>query len=274
VFTVSDEEFEEYVEYAVECRRRVKEQMNKRKPDDEFAKINLSYFKSSGAETIVFCPESKDAGATQQPARRTLNPGGNPPADEVLVQPAVVSMPTASVVPEVVPVASTTPAPALVPVIDAPKEQHFTIMYGDTGHSYESIMSPYLRGAKSITIEDPYIRMPHQIQNFVRFCESVLKAPTVKKIVLLTSYDDATPLADMNEKLDQLRQSLIELDVELEVNVNPNLHDREIRLDNGWVIKIGRGLDFYQRPGGWFEIGANDMSLRKCLETKVDIYRS
>jgi ATP-dependent Lon protease len=33
----TDEEFEEYVAYAVECRRRVKEQMNKRKPDDEFA---------------------------------------------------------------------------------------------------------------------------------------------------------------------------------------------------------------------------------------------
>jgi ATP-dependent Lon protease len=44
-------------------------------------------------------------------------------------------------------------------------------------------------------------------------------------------------------------------------------------LDNGWVIKIGRGLDFYQRPTSWFEVGANDLSLRKCLETKVDIYQ-
>ena len=42
----SDEEFEEYVAYAVECRRRVKEQMNKRKTDDEFALINLSYILS------------------------------------------------------------------------------------------------------------------------------------------------------------------------------------------------------------------------------------
>jgi ATP-dependent Lon protease len=55
---------------------------------------------------------------------------------------------------------------------------------------------------------------------------------------------------------------------------NPNLHDREIRIDNGWVIKIGRGLDFYQKPGGWFEVGSHDLSLRKCLETKVDIYRA
>ena len=60
----SNEEFDEYVAYAVECRRRVKEQMNKRKPDDEFALINLSYFNASGKEVDVFCPESKDAAAT------------------------------------------------------------------------------------------------------------------------------------------------------------------------------------------------------------------
>lgn len=55
-------------------------------------------------------------------------------------------------------------------------------------------------------------------------------------------------------------------------SLNPNLHDREIRIDNGWHIKIGRGLDFYQKPSSWFEVGANDLTLRKCLETKVDIF--
>ncbi|MCR6624776.1 MAG: hypothetical protein NVV67_00475 [Pseudoxanthomonas sp.] len=57
-------------------------------------------------------------------------------------------------------------------------------------------------------------------------------------------------MADIAEKLDELKQSLLELDIELEVKLNPNIHDREIRLDNGWIIKIGRGLDFYQKPGG------------------------
>jgi len=46
-----------------------------------------------------------------------------------------------------------------------------------------------------------------------------------------------------------------------------------VRDDNGWVIKIGRGLDFYQRPPNWSVIGSNDLSQRKCVETKVDIYR-
>jgi ATP-dependent Lon protease len=271
----TDEEFEEYVTYATECRRRVKEQMNKRKPDDEFAHINLSYFKASGEEVVVFCPESKDAAATQEPARRRLNQADGQPAEAVEVQPSAQPAPVAvesSAVPTRI-----SPAPASTAIVPSPvelKEQHFTILYGDTGYSYESILGPYLQGAKSVVIEDPYIRLQHQIQNFVRFCETVLKAGTVKKISLITGYDDKTQLADIAEKLDELKQSLLELDVELEVKLNPNIHDREIRLDNGWVIKIGRGLDFYQKPGGWFEVGANDLSLRKCLETKVDIFRA
>lgn len=262
----TDEEFEEYVAYATECRRRVKEQMNKRKPDDEFARINLSYFKVSGDEVVVFCPESKNAAATQQPARRRLDETGEQPIEVVDVRPIAQAPAKIDAEPVASP-AATGDAPEL-------KEQHFTILYGDTGHSYESIMGPYLRGAKTVVIEDPYIRLQHQIQNFVRFCETALKFGTVKKISLITGYDDNTQLSEIAEKLEQLKQSLLELDVELEVKLNPNLHDREIRLDNGWVIKIGRGLDFYQKPGGWFEVGANDLSLRKCLETKVDIFRS
>ncbi|MBW7834372.1 MAG: BREX system Lon protease-like protein BrxL [Simplicispira suum] len=273
----TDAEFEEYVAYATECRRRVKEQMNKRKPDDEFARIGLSYFKASGDEVVVFCPESKDAIATQEPARRRLRASEAQPPEPAEPPPTVQPAPVASVAQaesaapqaaaSVTPVAAPTPTAGL-------KEQHFTILYGDTGYSYESIMGHYLQGAKAVVIEDPYIRLQHQIQNFVRFCETVLKAGTVKKITLITGHDDKTPLAEMAEKLEELKQSLLEVDVELEVKLNPNIHDREIRLDNGWVIKIGRGLDFYQKPESWFEVGAHDLNLRKCLETKVDIFKA
>lgn len=271
----TDDEFEEYVAYATECRRRVKEQMNKRKPDDEFALINLSFFNSGGEEIVVFCPESKDAAATQQPARRRLSP--EPDQIGSVVEVHAVAQPAAAIHEKDpgAPPTPPTPASQVVPAaLVATKEQHFTIMYGDTGHSYESILGPYLKGAKAVVIEDPYIRLQHQIQNFVRFCETVLRSGTVKKISLITGYDDKTQLADIAEKMEELKQSLLELDVELEVKLNPNIHDREIRIDNGWVVKIGRGLDFYQKPGGWFEVGANDMSLRKCLETKVDIFRT
>lgn len=273
----TDAEFEEYVAYATECRRRVKEQMNKRKPDDEFARIGLSYFKAGGEEVVVFCPESKDAIATQEPARRKLRQSEGQPTEPAEQPPAVQPAPTARAAhaEPTVPEAAAPVNPVAAPTPSAgPKEQHFTILYGDTGYSYESIMGPYLQGAKAVVIEDPYIRLQHQIQNFVRFCETVLKAGTVKRITLITGHDDKTPLAEMAEKLEELKQSLLEVDVELEVKLNPNIHDREIRLDNGWIIKIGRGLDFYQKPSSWFEVGAHDLNLRKCLETKVDIFNT
>ena len=44
------------------------------------------------------------------------------------------------------------------------------------------------------------------------------------------------------------------------------------RLSNGWVIKIGRGLDYFKPPEGKFVLGALDLELRPCLETVVDIF--
>lgn len=260
-----DEEFEEYIRYATECRRRVKEQMNKRKPDDEFAQIGLSYFNVKGEEVEVVCPESRGASATQEPRRPVLQQDGTSRGRSSQA---------------VTDVHESTPTPASTEVLEAeapsrqaqPEEKHFTIMYGDVGHTYDSIIGPYLLSAKVVEVEDPYIRLTHQVQNFVRFCEAVVKVPTVKKIRLVTSTGEDDDWAQAAERLEELKQSLLESDVELEIAVNPNLHDREIRIDNGWTVKIGRGLDFYQKPDSWFALGSNDLSLRPCLETKVDIF--
>lgn len=261
----TDAEFDEYVAYAVEMRRRVKEQMNKRKTDDEYARINLSFINSAGNEVVVYCPESKAATATQEPGRRNIHVDGTPISIDSAPATTAPSVPL-SIIPSPEPVAEVT-------ATQEPAEQHFSIHYGDTGYSYDRILLPYLSGTKHVEIEDPYIRANHQMHNFVRFCETVVKAPTLRKITLTTSYDENTDLKEMAARLDELKQSLLELDVALEVKVNENLHDREIRLDNGWVIKIGRGLDFFQRPDSCFGIGANDLNLRRCLETKVDIFR-
>ncbi|MCB8823187.1 MIT C-terminal domain-containing protein [Microvirga rosea] len=91
---------------------------------------------------------------------------------------------------------------------------------------------------------------------------------------LITSCDQQTDMAGLQEKLDELKQSLLEYDVALEVRLNEKMHDREVRLDNGWTIKVGRGLDFYQKPEGWYAVGSTDLSLRRCLETKVDVFRN
>ena len=50
------------------------------------------------------------------------------------------------------------------------------------------------------------------------------------------------------------------------------VHDREIVFDNGWIIKIGRGLDYFKKPNGPFSIGFCDMDLRQCYKTTIDVY--
>lgn len=275
----TDEEFEEYVAYALEARRRIKEQMNKRKPDDEFANVNLSFFTAKDKEVVVYCPESKDAQATQQPVRKSLDLNEENENDSTVpkenVQPHHETAEPQESEPTVEPTKKIVTSKAAEREAEQElQEHHYTIFYGDTGHSYESIVGPYLKGAKEVTVEDPYIRVTHQIQNFVRFCETVVKLSTVRKLNLITSFDDKTNISDIRDNLDEVKQSLLEIDVVLNIKLKPKMHDREIRIDNGWVIKIGRGLDFYQKPDSWFQIGVNDLSLRKCLETKIDIYRT
>jgi ATP-dependent Lon protease len=262
------QEMDEYIEYALEARRRVKEQMNKRKPDDEFADINLSYFNHKEDEIIVYCPESKDAEATQNPKRAKL-PGVY--LKESGTKKEKPSEEKAQKTKKEEAEEHTTDSEPLG--VSELKEKHFKIHYGAVGFSYESIFGDYLKGAKTINIEDPYIRYPHQLQNFLKFCELVVKIATAETINLTTGFDDKKQKEEAESKLQTITYSLKDHGITLNIKFNKNMHDREIGLDNGWKIKIGRGFDIYQKPDDWLNIGAQDLELRPCLETIVDIFR-
>jgi ATP-dependent Lon protease len=263
------EEFYQYLEYALEVRRRVKEQMNKRKPDDEFARINLSYINNKGVEIIVYCPESRDAQATQSPGRRILD---SLEYEEETAANKKISAERPGKDKPVMEINSEVDQGDLSPVREV-KEIHIKISYGDTGFSFKSLFGDYLDGIKKITVEDPYIRSTHQVQNFLRLCELAVSVGTIKEIHLLTFCDNEEERRDIEEKLKSIGSSVVNYGITLSYRFNKNLHDREIRLDNKWIIKIGRGLDFYQAPEDWFSLGATDMDLRPCLETRVDIFR-
>jgi ATP-dependent Lon protease len=257
------EELEEYMAYALEARRRIKEQLNKRKHDDEYARINLSYIDSKGDEIVVWCPESKNAPATQQPLRKRL-----PGSPEIKAREKVEEKTTSKQEEDSEELIVIGPVEE-----EEPKEDHYTIFYGDTGHSYQSIFGRYLEGAKSVLIEDPYIRLPHQMQNLVRFSELLVRVGTAGEINLTTGFDNDSQKAEIQEKFEILQESLRQHGIDFKWTFSPVIHDRAVRLDNGWVIKIGRGFDIYQPPDNWFSIGSQDLSQRHCLETTVDIYR-
>jgi ATP-dependent Lon protease len=249
----SNKEFNEIVEYAIEGRRRVKEQMNKRKPDDEFALINLSYKNEGGKDIIVYCPESKGIEATQNPRKD---------GPSVLEEDEVTDLGTSS--------ASTSSKVNIDPV-----EKRIKVLYGDVGFGYETLFKSYLIGAKEVTIEDPYIRRTHQVSNFLRFCEVLVKIGDCKKIHLVTGSDDDEQKKENELVLQQIASNLFEYGIEFRFEFSKVLHDREIKLDNGWAIKMGRGLDYFQSlAGNYLQIGVSDLDLRPCLETSFDYYRT
>ncbi|NIM17540.1 MAG: BREX system Lon protease-like protein BrxL [Candidatus Aminicenantes bacterium] len=265
----SKEELYQYLEYALEGRRRVKEQMNKRKPDDEFARINLSYFNDKGEEIIIYCPESRNAKATQYPRRKILD---SLEYEEETAANKKISGEIRGKDQPVIEIKSEGDKEDL-PLVTELKEKHIKISYGDTGFGFKSLFGDYLDGINKISVEDPYIRSPHQVQNFLRLCELAVSVGTIKEIHLLTSYDHEEEKRDIEEKLNSIVSSILNYGITLCFKFSKNLHDREIRLDNKWIIKIGRGLDFYQAPEDWYSLGATDMDLRPCLETRVDIFR-
>jgi ATP-dependent Lon protease len=268
----TEEEFNNYVAYAVEMRRRVKEQMNKRKPDDEFKNVNLSYMNQDGTEVVVYCPESRHL----YPGKSDSSPITAPPIAAISRNISTSSSAAGDggvMLNDSAPSITKDSALAVSEKPREPQERHFKIMYNETGHTYESIIAPYLEGATEVVVEDAYIRKAYQVGNFVRLCEAIIKNSLIKKIKLVTKFDTADELNEVKPKLESLQQSLLDHDVELDIKISPPLHDREIRLNNGWVIKIGRGLDFFQPPDTFFDIGSNDLALRKCRETNVDIYR-
>ncbi|XP_030836133.1 MIT domain-containing protein 1 [Strongylocentrotus purpuratus] len=151
--------------------------------------------------------------------------------------------------------------------------QAIQITNDSTGHSYRSMFTPYLDElVTEVHIEDPYIRSNHQIYNLLRFCELlVMSVAPVKRIHLLTGRDENVHL--QHNKLGELQRSLAEHSVEMIVSYSDTLHDRVVRFNNGWIIKIGRGLDYFKRTGQ-YSIGFCDMDLRRCHETTVDVFHS
>uniref|UniRef100_A0A1A8L9J8 MIT, microtubule interacting and transport, domain containing 1 n=1 Tax=Nothobranchius pienaari TaxID=704102 RepID=A0A1A8L9J8_9TELE len=144
-----------------------------------------------------------------------------------------------------------------------------------TGYSYETLFKPYISNTLTeVWVEDPYIRHRHQLYNFLRFCEMLVKSCSkVTKIHLLTSQDDADS-SRQNGALLELKDSLRAQGVTLDLQFSSTIHDREIRFDTGWIIKIGRGLDYFKKPKGQFSIGYCDYDLRLCHETTVDIFHT
>lgn len=275
----TDEEFDEIVEYAIEGRRRVKEQLNKRKPDEEYARINMSYINKDGNKVVVYCPESKYSRATQNPRKdpsvSVLTKNNEEPEGGKTTIATVETVETSATV-----VSQTVVQPA-IPVSNEnllPKEKTVDVQYGDTGYSYDDLFADYLRGAKIVQLEEPYLSHGYQVTNLVRFIELLVKIGDCLIFKLITKLGDTEEdSVYIKDSLQGIKETLADMEgnnMTMEYEFDENSHDRYIRTSNDWDITLGRGLHFYQNLNpnkdsrNYFQMGTYDLSLRPCLKTR------
>lgn len=115
------------------------------------------------------------------------------------------------------------------------------------GVSYRNLFGEYVRTAKKITVIDPFIRYPYQVDNFIEFIQMVRDCsdnPEDVTIELHTQNDD-DKVPEMIDILDELTEELSSYGMQFTYSFDAD-HDRLILLDNGWRITLGRGLDIFE----------------------------
>lgn len=153
-----------------------------------------------------------------------------------------------------------------------PEEKTLDLVEGQKGISFEKLFLPYVRGAKSIKIYDPYIRLQYQIYNLISFCE-ILDPPEETLKVYLVTACDAYHETELRDKLNEFKKGLSRDHMEFDYVIDNNLHDRWIETDTGWRIILGRGLDIFQKPDDKFTLGFMDQTKRKCKATTITYTR-
>ena len=236
------EEIAELLEFAMECRRRVREQILR--IDSTFKANDFIYSPLAGGDPItVLTPEEQQypAFAALRPLSSEAPPGPSeaPAEGEAPVKPVAAAVSAASAAPSV-----TTPQPM---------EQHLVVPENAKGWSFRRLFADYLQGCGAIIIRDPYIRAFHQVRNLVEFLRMVNEITPVGDEVtvhLITGSDQET-LERQVENLGQVQDSFAGTSTPFtwEIDASPNFHARSITTDHGWKITLDRGLDLFQ----WFE---------------------
>ena len=253
---MTDQEAYELIDFAAESRKRVKDQLY---VIDETFKAEPAHFKyinlKNGLEIQVETLERISNGHIESAASTTSSndtesnnsneaevTANNNGADDVQA--------------------------AKRPRIPLLQEKSMTFRMGQTGVSYEKLFAPYMRDAKVITVEDPYIRASWQIKNFMEFALMLINTRPVDDLKLnLVTNEEEEKIPELIDKLDDIKDDLASYGIDFEYKLR-DFHDRCIKTDTGWTITLGRGLDMFEKYNT-FSIASSRQDMRKCKDFMV-----
>lgn len=236
----SREEIEEILRFAIEGRKRVKDQILR--IDSTMADVKFGYVDKEGTWHGVATLEEDEYPAYYYRGRKgEANEPEEPPTDTDPLSGGAVSTDVGTAN------KPTEPEAGLF-------RGHREYQEGQRGVAFDSLLVPYLRGASQITVVDPYVRMFHQARNLMELVEGIARGKdpadeVALKLVTVENQEGTEKAQRQLEYLLQIKKSAgvlgIVFDVEL---VEPTaIHDRSITTDTGWKILLGRGLDIFQR---------------------------
>ena len=241
----TDEEAYEIIDYATECRKRVK---------DQIYIIDATFVEQGIAQFEYTKPNG------QKVQVETLERLENP---NIIIKYSGESTPETETEPE--------EAPAPEPVKEEPKltSKHIDIRENQKGVSYKSLFGDYMRTAKKMTIIDPYIRAVFQIDNLVDLIRTFIESTTELEglEIELHTYETDEKRPNLIDNLDQIQDDLARYNIEFTYAFDAD-HDRCIKLDNGWRMVLSRGIDIFEKFDR-FSLSNQRQELRRCRAFSV-----
>jgi len=244
---ITIEEARELLDFSIEFRKHVKEQL--RKMDETFEQVDFSYSIEGMDEKFeIKTLEEIEYGdlIEQQESEEQTDEETNP-------NPVSVNSEPQSVLKNLL------------------KEGQKIIRDNQSGISYDNLFGAYLLDATKIKIIDPYIRLPYQLRNFMEFVRLVSekKDPLTEVDLHLVTTNSEDYIEGVKEKFEQMTYSLESMGINFTYEFDEYIHDRSIEMDNGWKIVLGRGLDIYQKTGGYADITDYIQERRLCKACEI-----
>lgn len=238
---LSEVNMKELLDFAIECRKRVKLQLQNM--DETFEEVDFSYtIKSSGnkveVETLEVLEHLK------------------PIFEKQLIEVATKTEETKDTI-----------ASSVISLSGGQK----IIRDNQIGISYDLLFGAYLHGATDFKVIDPYVRLPYQLRNFMELAKliSEKKEPETEVKLHLVTSNNEDYIEGAKDAFGQMTYSLESIGIIFTYEFDENIHDRSINMDNGWKIVLGRGLDIWQKTGGWYDVNEYIQEKRLCKACEV-----
>lgn len=242
------EEIKELLEFAIEGRKRVKNQLIK--IDDTFELVNFDYTDNDSGQ--IFHIETLE-NIENNFSFRPLRPEGQDAPDSITSDNTTIQ---STVEPELL-------------------AGQIIIRENQTGVSYDKLFSRHLKGAREITLRDPYIRLPYQMKLLLELCFLLSSLKTDEEEINLNviTWNDPDHMEESKQALTEIADSVFDIGINLKFTFEEG-HDRTIETDNGWKIILGRGIDIFQKVENRFSIAELSQERRLCKGCEVTFIKT